>query len=85
MYPARSLIFVTFLFVGASVVGALQPTLHHELSVRLDPEAHRIEVKASAPSEPGLIQRVSNLEAEVERLRRQLEGLATRLGQPLDE
>ena len=53
----------------------------------LCPEAHRVEVEESAPSGPGpgLTDRVAGLETEVERLRRQLEGLATRLGQPLDE
>jgi uncharacterized protein YceH (UPF0502 family) len=51
----------------------------------LCPEAHVVEVKERAPSEPGLTDRVAGLETEVERLRRQLEGLATRLGQPLDE
>jgi hypothetical protein len=52
---------------------------------RLCPEAEQPAVAESRPSDPGLADRVTSLEAEVERLRRQFEGLATRLGQSLDE
>jgi len=84
----------------ADLMNALAPAIERGYATRLPPapgsraerygqllcpEAHVVEVEESAPSEPGLTDRVTGLEAEVERLRRQLEGLATRLGQPLDE
>jgi len=83
-----------------AVAGALEAAIERGYAIRLPPapgsraerygqllcpEVEQPGAVETPPAAAELAARVSSLEAEVERLRRQIEGLAVRLGQPLDD